>query len=146
MLRDLLHNNNTYYAFQNYTLTHANSEVNTLSPTLAPMTAHFDAINFQALTHLFPATDMGFEDFNSFLGIISASNIIRNQLSSFLTSIDDTDDKSITDPKVLINSPGAILKNVFLQMMSSNKAGSHRSRQRLRHRSAFYRYLVVTVT
>ena len=54
--------NNTYYTFQNYTLTHANNEVNTLSPTLAPMTAHFDAINFQALTHLFPATDMGLED------------------------------------------------------------------------------------
>ena len=72
--------NNTYYTFQNYTLTHANSEGNTLSPTIAPITAHFGAINFQALTHFFPATDMGFEDLISLLGIISKSNIIRNQL------------------------------------------------------------------
>ena len=37
--------NNTYNIFQNYPLTHVNSEVNTL---FAPMTAHFDAINFHA--------------------------------------------------------------------------------------------------
>ena len=83
------------------------------------MTAHFDAINFQELIHLFPATDMGFEDLNSFLEIISQSNIIRNQLSSFLTITDDTDKKSVTDPKVLITSPGAMSKNIFLQMMLS---------------------------
>ena len=100
-------------------MTHAKSEGNTLSPTIAPITAHFGAINFQALTHFFPATDMGFEDLIFLLGVISESNIIRNQLLSFLTSIDNTDEKSFTSPKVLINSPGATLKNVFLQMMSS---------------------------
>ena len=72
-----------YSLAQNYTLTHANSEIITLSPTLAPMAAYFDTINFQVLTHLFPATDMGFEDLNSSLGINSKSKMIRNQLSSF---------------------------------------------------------------
>ena len=52
-------------------------------PYPCPMTANFDAINFQPLTRLFPTIDMGFEDLNLLLEIVSESNIIRNQLSSF---------------------------------------------------------------
>ena len=114
--RSLTFNKNiNYYTFQNYSLTHANSEINTLSPNLANMTAHFYALNFQALTHLFPATDMSFEDLNSLLGIIRERNVIRNQLSSFSSSIDDTNEISTADSKVLINSPGAtyVKKRVF---------------------------------
>jgi len=48
------------------------------------MAADFNTIDFQALTHLYPATALGFEDFNSLLGIISESHIIRNQLSSLI--------------------------------------------------------------
>jgi len=84
--------NNTFCPFQNYTLTHANSEIDSLSPTLAPMTAHFNAIDFQALTHLYPAMALGFEDFYLLLELISESHIIRNQL---------------------INSFGKCSKNVF---------------------------------
>jgi len=69
--------NNTFYTFQNYTLTH-------------------------------------FEDFNSLLEIISESHIIRNQLSSFLENVDSSSKNSIANPNSLINSSGAMLKNVFL--------------------------------
>ena len=70
-------------------------------------------VTFYALTHLFPETDMNFKALNSILGIISESNVIRHQLSSFLTSIDDANKISTADPKVLLNSPGAMLKVCF---------------------------------
>ena len=40
-----------FYIFQSYTTSHSDSKIYPLSPTLAPVNARYDAIDFQALTH-----------------------------------------------------------------------------------------------
>jgi len=56
-----------FYTYQNYTLVHTDTSVYPLSPTLAPVNAHYNVIDFQSLTHLYPSTNLGFEDINSLL-------------------------------------------------------------------------------
>ena len=56
-----------FYTFSNYTLIHSDANVYPLSPNLAPINAHYDAIDFQSFTHLFPSSTLGFKDVNSLL-------------------------------------------------------------------------------
>ena len=68
-----------FYTFQNYTLSHSDSSIYPLSPTLAPVNARYDAIDFQTLTHFFPSSNLGFEDVNSLLQTISETEMIQDQ-------------------------------------------------------------------
>jgi len=40
---------NKFYTYQNYTLIHADTSIYPLSPTLAPVNAHYDVTDFQSL-------------------------------------------------------------------------------------------------
>ena len=60
-----------FYTFSNHTLIHSDANVYPLSPNLAPINAHYDTINFQTFTHLFPSSTLGFGDVNSLLQTIS---------------------------------------------------------------------------
>ena len=48
---------NHFYTFQNYSLTHACSNVYRLSPNLAPVDVHFDAPTYEKISSLFPTSD-----------------------------------------------------------------------------------------
>ena len=109
--------NDKFYTFQNYTLTHADASIYPLAPTLAPINARYDIIDFQSLTHFFPSSNLGFEDVNSLLQTISETNMMRDQL----TTLFQTSDSSSTSyqPSYVLDTTTSALKNVFLQMMSS---------------------------
>ena len=70
-----------FYTFFNYTLIHSDANVYHLSPNLAPINAHYNTIDFQSFTHLFPSSTLGFEDVNSLLQTISKTNMMRDQFS-----------------------------------------------------------------
>ena len=62
-----------FYTFSNYTLIHSDTNY-PLSPNLASINTHYDTIDFQTFTHLFPSSTLGFEDVNSLLQTISKTN------------------------------------------------------------------------
>ena len=45
--------NGTFYTFQNYTLTHADSDVYLLSPTSSQINVHCESLNYQSIDQLF---------------------------------------------------------------------------------------------
>jgi len=69
---------NKFYTYQNYTLAHTDTSVYPLSPTLAPVNAHYGVNDFQSLTHLYPSTNLGLEDVNSLLLTISQTSMMQN--------------------------------------------------------------------
>ena len=71
-----------FYTFSNYNLIHSDANVYPLSPNLTLINAHYDTIDFQPFTHLFPSSTLGFEDANSLLQTISETIMMRDQLSS----------------------------------------------------------------
>ena len=71
-------------------LVHADTNIYPLSPTLASVNAHYDAVDFQSLTQVFPSSTFGFEDVNSLLQIISENSMVQEQLSSLFQHSDSS--------------------------------------------------------
>ena len=71
-----------FYTFSNYILNNSDVNVYPLFPNLAPINAHYDTIDFQTFTHLFPSSNFGFEDVHLLLQTISETNMMQDQLSS----------------------------------------------------------------
>ena len=106
-----------FYTFQNYTLSHSDSSIYPLSPTLAPVNARYDAIDFQTFTHFFPSSNLGFEDVNSLLQTISETEMIQNQLTNLFQQTDTS--STPYEPSHILDTTTSALKSVFLQMLSS---------------------------
>ena len=106
-----------FYTFSNYTLIHSDANVYSLSPNLALINAHYDTIDFQTFTHLFPSSTLGFEDVNSLLQTISETNMMRDQLS-FLFQHTDTS-SNIYQPAYILDATTSSIQNVFMQLISS---------------------------
>ena len=109
--------NGTFYTFQNYTLTHVDSDVCLLSPTLAPVNAHYESFNYQSIDQLFPSSSFGFEDVNSLLQSISETNIMKNKLGSLFQQSGES--SASAQPSYVLDTTTSALKSVFLQMLSS---------------------------
>ena len=106
-----------FYTFQNYTLSHSDSSIYPLSPTLAPVNTRYDAIDFQTLTHFFPSSNLGFEDVNSLLQTISETEMIQDQLTNLFQQTDTS--STSYEPSHILDTTNSALKSVFLQMLSS---------------------------
>ena len=106
-----------FYTFQNYTLSHSDSLIYPLSPTLAPVNARYDAIDFQTLTHFFPSSNLGFQDVNSLLQTISETEMIQDQLTNLFQQTDTS--STSYEPSHILDTTTSALKSVFLQMLSS---------------------------
>ena len=108
--------NGKFHTFQNYTLTHADADICPLSPHLAPLRTHYDALDYQSFVNLFPSSNLGIEDVNSVLRTLSEANLMHHQLTRlFETKPSST---ASADPSILLDSSTSLLKNVFLQMIS----------------------------
>ena len=106
-----------FYTFQNYTLSHSDSSIYPLSPTLAPVNARYDAIDFQTLTHFFSSSNIGFEDVNSLLQTISETEMIQDQLINLFQQTDTS--STSYEPSYILDTTNSALKSVFFQMLSS---------------------------
>ena len=106
-----------FYTFSNYTLIHSDANVYPLSPNLAPINAHYDTIDFQSFTHLFPSSTLGFEDVNSLLQTISETNMMRDQLSSLFQHTDTS--TNTYKPSYTLDATTSSIQNVFMQLISS---------------------------
>ena len=111
----LLHDK--FYTFSNYTLIHSDANVYPLSRNLAPINAHYDTIDFQSFTHLFPSSTLGFEDVNSLLQTISETNMMRDQLSSLFQHTDTS--TNTYKPSYILDAITSSIQNVFMQLISS---------------------------
>ena len=105
-----------FHTFQIYMFTHADTDMCPLSPCLAPLHTHYEALDYQSFVNLFPSSRLGIEDVNSVLRTLSEANLMHHQL----TRLFRTKPFSITsaDPSILLDSSTSLLKNVFLQMIS----------------------------
>ena len=106
-----------FYTFSNYTPIHSDANVYPLSPNLAPINAHYDTIDFQSFTHLFPSSTLGFEDVNSLLQTISETNMMRDQLSSLFQHTDTS--TNLYKPSYILDATTSSIQNVFMQLISS---------------------------
>ena len=106
-----------FYTFSNYTLIHFDANVYPLSPNQAPINAHYDTIDFQTFSHLFPSSTLGFKDVNSLLQTISETNMMRDQLSSLFQHSDTS--SSTYQPSYILDATTSSIQNVFMQLISS---------------------------
>ena len=108
-----------FYTFENYTLSHSDSSIYPLSPTLAPVNAHYDAIDFQTLTHFFLSSNLGFEDVNSLLQTLSETEteIIQDQLTNLFQQTNTS--STSYEPSHILDTTTSALKSVFLHILSS---------------------------
>ena len=106
-----------FYTFSNYTLNHSDTNVYPLSPNLAPINAHYDTIDFQTFTHLFPSSTIGFEDVNSLLQTISETNMMRDELSSLFQHTDTS--SNTYQPSYILDATTSSIQNAFMQLISS---------------------------
>ena len=99
--------NGKFHTFQNYTLTHADTDICPLSPYLAPLHTHYEALDYQSFVNLFPSSSLGSEDVNSVLQTLSEANLMHHQL----TRLVKTKPSSITsaDPSILLDSSTSLL-------------------------------------
>ena len=108
--------NGKFHTFQNYTLTHADTDICPLSPHLAPLHTHYDALDYQSFVNLFPSSNLGIEDVNSVLRTLSQANLMHHQLTRLFETKPSS--AASADPSILLDSSSSLLKNVFLQMIS----------------------------
>ena len=108
--------NGKFHTFQNYTSTHADTDICPLSPHLAPLHTHYEALDYQSFVNLFPSSRFGIEDVNSVLRTLSEANLMHHQLTRLFETKPST--AASADPSTLLNSSTLLLKNVFLQMIS----------------------------
>ena len=106
-----------FYTFSNYTHIHSDANVYSLSPNLAPINAHYDTINFQTFTHLFPSSTVGFKGVNSLLQTISETNMMQDQLSSLFQHTDTS--SNTYPPSYILDAATSSIQNVFMQLISS---------------------------
>ena len=106
-----------FYTFQNYTLSQSDFSIYPLSPTLTPVNARYDVIDFQTLTHFFPSSNLGFEDVNSLLQTISETEMIQDQLTNLFQQTDTS--STSYEPSHILDTTTSALKSVFFQMLSS---------------------------
>ena len=105
-----------FHTFQNYTLTYADTDICSLSPHLAPLHIHYEALDYQSFVNLFPSSRLGIEDANSVLRTLSEANLMHHQFTGlFETKPSST---ASANPSILLDSSTSLLKNVFLQMIS----------------------------
>ena len=88
-----------------------------LSPNLTPINAHYDTIDFQTFTHLFPSFTLGFEDVISLLQTISENNMMRDQLFSLFQHRDTS--SNTYQPSYILDVTTSSIQNVFMQLISS---------------------------
>ena len=103
---------NKFYRFQNYEVVHADTNIYDLSSTLASINARYDAINFQASTHVFPSSTFSFKNVNSFSQIISETNMVQDQLSSLFQHSDSSSTAYV--PSHVLDTTSSALKHIFL--------------------------------
>ena len=109
--------NGIFYTFQNYTLIHADSDAYLLSPTLAPVNAHYESLNYQFIDQFFPSSSFGFEGVNSLLQSISETNITKDKLGSLFQQSGES--SASAQPSYVLDTTTSALRSVFLQMLSS---------------------------
>ena len=109
------HINGKFHTFQNYTLTHADTDICPLSPHLAPSHTHYEALDYQSFVNYFPSSRLGIENVNSVLRTLSEADLMHHQLTGlFETRPSST---ASADPSILLDPSTSLLKNVFLQMI-----------------------------
>ena len=110
------HISGKFHTFQNHTLTHADTDICPLSPHLAPLHIHYEALDYQSFVNLFPSSRLGIEDVNSVLQNLSEANLMYHQF----TRVFKTKPFSTTsaDLSILLDYSKSFVKNAFLQMIS----------------------------
>ena len=106
------HINGKFHIFQNYTLTHADTDICPLSLHLAPLHTHYEAFDYQSFVNLFPFSSLGIEDVNSMLQTLREANLMHHRLTwLFETKPSST---ASADPSILLDFSTSLLKNIFL--------------------------------
>ena len=88
-----------------------------MSPTLAPVNAHYKSLNYQFIDQIFPSS-FGFEDVNSLLQSSSKTNTITDTITDIYFN-EWGESSAIARPSYILDATTFALKSVFLQMLSS---------------------------
>ena len=73
--------NGKFHSFEDYTSTHADTNICSLFPHLAPLHTHLDPLNYQSFVNLFPSSKLGIKDVNSVLQTLSEADLMHHQLT-----------------------------------------------------------------
>nr|CAB3263325.1 uncharacterized protein LOC108950678 [Phallusia mammillata] len=106
-----------FVVFDNYTLTHVDSNVHEIVPTLSPIHFSHRTTDYQSFMDEFPKSSSGIEDMNSMLMTLTEVRLHNEQLSQYMQS--NLDPSEEADVGYITDKIDAATKNVFLHVISS---------------------------
>ena len=109
--------NKRFYTYYNYSLVYKKHNVYFLSPTLAPIDINFNALDYQEIFDLFPASKYGTEDIVSMLRSINDANILHEQFTALFS--DHSSSTSSADLNYVLSTASSAFKGMLFQLLGA---------------------------
>nr|XP_018672265.2 uncharacterized protein LOC108950678 [Ciona intestinalis] len=107
----------SFYLFENYTLSHVDPKINYVTPSLTPVQFQHETLDYESLMNEFPESAGGMDDLTSMLATLSQAKLFHNKFYHYLDS--NSNPTISADMEYVSSTLDASAKNIFLNVISS---------------------------